>query len=71
MATPDVFVSGWGGLNRKCHFDVLHDKLGMDVAHQALIAPVISHDEFILINNAIKEYNKMKEEIKNLRTIRP
>ena len=43
----------------------------MDVAHQALIAPVISHDEFILINNAIKEYNKMKEEIKNLRTIRP
>ena len=29
---------------------------------------VITHDEFILIINVIKEYNKMKEEIKNLNT---
>ena len=32
-----------------------------------LINSVINHDEFILINNVIKEYNKMKEEIKKLK----
>ena len=26
---------------------------------------IISHDEFVLINNVLKEYNKMKGEIKN------
>ena len=26
---------------------------------------VISHDKFVLINNLLKEYNEMKEEIKN------
>ena len=31
---------------------------------KALIDSVISHDEFVLINNMSKEYNKMKEEIK-------
>ena len=35
---------------------------------KALINSVISHDEFVLINNVLKEYNKMKEEIKNLKT---
>ena len=35
---------------------------------KALINSVISHDEFVLINNFLKEYNKMKEEIKNLKT---
>ena len=29
---------------------------------------VISRDEFVSINNVIKEYNKTKEEIKNLKT---
>ena len=33
-----------------------------------LIDSVISHDEFVLINNVLKEYNKMKEEIENLKT---
>ena len=33
-----------------------------------LIDSVIIHDEFILINNMLKKYNKMKEEIKNLKT---
>ena len=32
---------------------------------KALIDSVISHDEFVLINNVLKEYNKMNEEIKN------
>ena len=32
---------------------------------EALIDSVISHDEFVLINNFLKENNKMKEEIKN------
>ena len=31
---------------------------------KALIDSNISHDEFVLINNFLKEYNKMKEEIK-------
>ena len=28
----------------------------------------ISHDEFVLVNNALKEYYDMKEEIKDLKT---
>ena len=32
---------------------------------KALIDSVISHDVFVLKNNVLKEYNKMKEEIKN------
>ena len=35
---------------------------------KALIDSVISHDEFVLINNVQKEYNAMKEEVKNLKT---
>ena len=35
---------------------------------KALIDSVISHDEFVLINNMTKEYEEMKEEIKNLKT---
>ena len=34
---------------------------------KVLIDLVISHDEFVLINNVLKEYNEMKEEIKNLK----
>ena len=32
-----------------------------------LIDSVISHDEFVLINNVLKEYDKIKEEIKTLK----
>ena len=35
---------------------------------KALINSVISHDEFVFINNALKEDNEIKEEIKNLKT---
>ena len=35
---------------------------------KALIYLVIRHDEFILINDVLKEYNEMKEKIKNLKT---
>ena len=35
---------------------------------KALIDSVISHDEFVLINNVLKECNKVKEEIKHLKT---
>ena len=34
---------------------------------KALIDSVISHDEFFLINNMLKEYNEMKDKIKNLK----
>ena len=32
---------------------------------KALINPVISHDEFALIDNVVKEYEEKKEGIKN------
>ena len=32
---------------------------------KALIDPNISHEEFILINNVLKEFYDVKEEIKN------
>ena len=35
---------------------------------KALIDLVISHYEFVSINNVQKEYDEMKEEIKNLKT---
>ena len=35
---------------------------------QGLIDLVISHGEFVLINNVLKEYNETKEEIKNSKT---
>ena len=34
----------------------------------ALIDSNLSHDEFVLINNVLKEYDDMNEEIKNLKT---
>ena len=35
---------------------------------KALIDSIISHDEIALINNVLKENNKMKEKIKDLKT---
>ena len=35
---------------------------------KALLDSNVSYDEFVLINNVVKEYNDMKEEIKNLTT---
>ena len=35
---------------------------------KALIDSNISRDEFTLINNVLKEYDKMKEEVGNLKT---
>ena len=32
---------------------------------QSLIDSHISHDEFVSVNNVLKEYNEMKEEIKS------
>ena len=37
---------------------------------KALIDSVISHGEFVLISNVLKEYNEMKEEIKSLIDLR-
>ena len=33
-----------------------------------LINSYISHNEFVLVNNELKEYDEMKEEINNLKT---
>ena len=35
---------------------------------KALIDSSISHDDFLLINNVLKVYDNLKEEIKNLKT---
>ena len=35
---------------------------------QAFIDSNISYDKFVLINNVLKEYDDMKEEIKNLKS---
>ena len=35
---------------------------------KALIDSNISHDGFVFINNVLKKYDEMKEEIKNLKT---
>ena len=55
-----------------------HDKIVLIAKYQlnsievliskALIDSIISHDEFVFINNALKEYNKIKEEMKNSRS---
>ena len=34
---------------------------------KAIINSVISHDKFVLINNVLKDYNKMKKEIRILK----
>ena len=36
---------------------------------KSLIGSNMSHDEFVLINNVLKEYEEMKEEIKNLKNL--
>ena len=33
---------------------------------KALIDSYISHDEFVSVNNVLREHNEIKEEIKNL-----
>ena len=43
----------------------VHKKQGFS---KALIDSNISSDELVLINNVLKEYDNMKEEIKNLKT---
>ena len=38
------------------------------LSSKSLIDPSISHDEFVLINNVLKENANMQDEIKNLKT---
>ena len=55
-----------------------HDKIALSrtdklntidvLTSKALIDSHISHDEFVSVNNALREYYKMKKEIKNLET---
>ena len=42
-----------------------HDKIVLLAKSKALTDSNISHDEFVLINNVLKEFYDMKEEIKN------
>ena len=36
---------------------------------RALMDFYISHEEFVSVNNVVREYNQMKEEIRNLETL--
>ena len=36
---------------------------------KAFIVSYISHDQFLSVNNVLKEYNDTKEEIKNLKKL--
>ena len=40
----------------------------MFLISKALIDSVINHDDFFSINNVLKEYNEIKEKLKNLKT---
>ena len=43
--------------------------IGIEVLiSKALTDSYISHDEFVSLNDALREYDDMKEEIKNLKT---
>ena len=35
--------------------------------YKALIDPIISRDDFVLIDKVLREYNEIKEEIKNFK----
>ena len=45
----------------KCHRSLIY---------KALVDSYISHDELVLVNDVLKEYNEMKEATKNLETWR-
>ena len=55
---------------KKHHKIVLLGKTKLDTIEvlisKSLIDSYISHDEFALVNNVLREYSEMKEEIKNL-----
>ena len=55
---------------KKKHDNLAKSKLYNTVVliSKALIDLNISHDEFVLIINALKKYEEMKEESKNLKT---
>ena len=57
---------------KKNHEIVLLGKVELDTIEvlisKALIDSYISHDEFVSVNNMLREYNEMKEEIKNPET---
>ena len=58
--------------NKKCDEIVLLRKAKLDIIEvlisKALIDSYINHDEFVLVNNVLREYNEIKEEIKNPET---
>ena len=58
--------------NKKYDEIVLLRKTKLDVIEvlisKALIDSYINHDEFVLVNNVLREYNEIKEEIKNPET---
>ena len=52
---------------------ILQGKTKLDtidfVVSKSLIDPYINHDEFIVVNNKLRKYNEMKEEIKKPETL--
>ena len=60
LGIPIGIISSAVGLNIRLNIEVL--------AFNVLIDLNIIHDEFVLINDLLKEYDNMKEEIKHLKT---
>ena len=52
--------------------DKEHDKMVLLATYELnnirVLISIIIHDEFVLINNVLKEFDDIKEEIKNLKT---
>ena len=44
-------------------------KLSLFLIFKALIYSCIGHDEFVSVNDLLKEYDDIKEEIKNLKDL--
>ena len=47
---------------------VLLAKSKLNCIEVLIYKALVDYDKFVLMNNVVKEYNKMKEEIKNLKT---
>ena len=55
-------------LTKECSQQKLASTIEVYIS-EALRKPYINHDEFVSVNNVLKKYNKMKEEIKNSENI--
>ena len=61
LVTSDIFRGAWVGLNRKRDFDVLRNKLGMDVAPSQ--EPVENPRVSKIVSGYVFDFTKLHEEL--------